>query len=655
MWVARHSGPLTFTYNGSSDVPVAAGTYAVVANFAGDANHEPASGSATITIGKASATVSVTGGTFTYDGQPHGASGTGTGVAGATLPVTFTYNGSTDVPVAAGTYAVVANFAGDANHEPATGSATVIIGKASTTVSVTGGTFPYDGQPHGASATATGVGGAALGPLTFTYNGSTDVPVAAGIYAVVASFAGDANHEPASGTATITIAKAAVVLQWARPAAITYGTPLGAGQLSATANVPGTFTYTPGAGTVLAAGSARVLSAVFAPADAANYTGASIETTVDVLPAPLTIRGNDAAKPFGAPLPVLTASASGFVNGDSWTALAGSLAVTTSAVAQSPVGIYPIVPSGVISSNYAITFASGALTIVRGAVVVGVTSSPQPSGFDQPLVLTASVAAAAPAVGSPGGTVTFFDGSVLLGTATLNGGTASLATAGLDAGTHTLEARYDGDAAFAPGAASTSHVVMTAAQTPTVTLSSSRNPSNVGQSVTLTANVSLGGGSVEFYDGSTLLGTAAISAGRATVTTATLPAGSHAITARYLGSASVPAAHSAVFVQAVGDPGWKDRTSSLVVSTSPASSTPGSPITISATVSGSSGAPTGTVIFMVNGEVVGSVDVAATSASSSVATFVLPGLAGGRHKVSATYLGNSNYKGSTAQVTHVVN
>ena len=96
---------------------------------------------------------------------------------------------------------------------------------------------------------------------------------------------------------------------------------------------------------------------------------------MDVLPAPLTIRGNDAVKVFGAPLPVLTASASGFVNGDSIASLNGSLALATAAVAQSPVGINPIPPSGLSSPDYTITFVSGALTIDRGAVEFGRRSS----------------------------------------------------------------------------------------------------------------------------------------------------------------------------------------------------------------------------------------------------------------------------------------
>ena len=67
--------------------------------------------------------------------------------------------------------------------------------------------------------------------------------------------------------------------RWATPADITYGTALSATQLNATANVPGTFVYTPLAGTVLNAGAGQTLSVTFTPTDAANYTTAT--KTVD--------------------------------------------------------------------------------------------------------------------------------------------------------------------------------------------------------------------------------------------------------------------------------------------------------------------------------------------------------------------------------------
>jgi len=186
---------------------------------------------------------------------------------------------------------------------------------------------------------------------------------------VLGSYAGDVNYTGASGTATITIAKNTPTLSWNHPAAIVYGAPLSAGQLNATATIAGTFSYLPGVGTVLPAGAGRSLSATFTPADPANFLGGAIATTIDVLPAGLTVRANDAAKPFGAPLPGFTATFTGFVNGDTPAALNGALGFGTAAAASSAIGTYPVVPGGVSSPNYTITFAPGTLSIVRRASI----------------------------------------------------------------------------------------------------------------------------------------------------------------------------------------------------------------------------------------------------------------------------------------------
>jgi hypothetical protein len=70
-------------------------------------------------------------------------------------------------------------------------------------------------------------------------------------------------------------------LTWPQPAAITAGTPLGATQLDATANVAGTFVYSPAAGTVPAAGT-QLLTATFTPADTADYATATVSQTLVV-------------------------------------------------------------------------------------------------------------------------------------------------------------------------------------------------------------------------------------------------------------------------------------------------------------------------------------------------------------------------------------
>jgi hypothetical protein len=391
-----------------------------------------------------------------------------------------------------------------------------------------------------------------------------------------------------------------------------------------------------------------------------NHTAGSALTTISVTRAPLTVRAVDAVKRFGAPLPVLTATMTGFVNGDSAASLGGTLALTTTATQQSAVGAYPIVPSGVTSANYAIAFITGALTVIRGAVDVTLVTSPEPSGLDAPMTFTASVSAAAPASGTPTGSINLYDGATLIGSAPLNAGTATLSTAGLDSGVRTIEARYEGSASFESGAGSAPHVILDASQTPTVTLSSSRNPSNTGQTVTLTATVSLPSGPVtgvvEFYTGATLLGASPISAGRATFTTSSLAAGSHAIAARYAGANGVPPSRSNVFVQAVGATGWKNRSTAMTVVATPNPALLGDSVAVSADVTGSSGAaPTGRILLMVDGVVAGEVAVTALSGSVARATVAVPGLAHGRHTISATYLGDPTYKGSTARITVTVN
>jgi hypothetical protein len=110
--------------------------------------------------------------------------------------------------------------------------------------------------------------------------------LAAGTYpgAVSASFAGDASDAATTGNGDLTIARATPGATWAMPADMTQGQALGAAQLDAKASVPGTFDYSPPAGTVLPAGMSQTLTAVFTPADSVDYTSVKVTTRLNVLP-----------------------------------------------------------------------------------------------------------------------------------------------------------------------------------------------------------------------------------------------------------------------------------------------------------------------------------------------------------------------------------
>ena len=93
------------------------------------------------------------------------------------------------------------------------------------------------------------------------------------------------NNTGAAGGATSSPTKTTPTITWAAPAAITYGTPLGSTQLNASTSVPGTFAYSPAAGSVPAVGT-DALTVNFTPTDTAHYNSATASVQLVVDPAP---------------------------------------------------------------------------------------------------------------------------------------------------------------------------------------------------------------------------------------------------------------------------------------------------------------------------------------------------------------------------------
>ena len=346
---------------------------------------------------------------------------------------------------------------------------------------------------------------------------------------------------------------------------------------------------------------------------------------------------------------------------------AGSFTVTTNAFPTAGIGVGPL-PSGLgFSDNhngtgtlsgtpmaqgvFTITFtASNAvgspavqtfkLTVGVAPTITNVSSNPNPSTYGQSVTFSATVSAAS---GTPTGTVTFKNGTAVLGSATLAGGVATFTTTTLGAGTRSITAVYGGNATFS---GSTSAVLsQVVSQGPsTVALTSALNPSTYGQSVTFSATVSAASGTptgtVTFKNGTAVLGSATLAGGVATFTTTTLGAGTRSITAVYGGNATFSGSTSAVLSQVVSQgPSTVALTSALNPSTY------GQSVTFSATVSAASGTPTGTVTFKNGTAVLGSATLA-----GGVATFTTTTLAVGTRSITAVYGGNATFSGSTSAV-----
>ena len=139
-------------------------------------------------------------------------------------------------------------------------------------------------------------------------------------------------------------------VSWATPAPIVYGTPLSALQLDAASTVPGSFTYSPAAGTVLNVGQ-QTLNVTFMPNDTVDYSSGTGSVTLTVIPATPMIALTASANPvfatyavsFTASLPSYASSQTGtmtFYDGSTQIGTAaisaGSATLTTSALAPGP-------------------------------------------------------------------------------------------------------------------------------------------------------------------------------------------------------------------------------------------------------------------------------------------------------------------------------
>src|SRR5262249_25931175 len=145
--------------------------------------------------------------------------------------------------------------------------------------------------------------------------------------------------------------------------------------------------------------------------------------------------------------------------------------------------------------------------------------------------------------------------------------------------------------------------------TPTATaLATAPNPSSPGQVVNLTATVSpsAASGTVTFSDAGNPIGTGTLSGGVAIMSTSTLSAGNHSLTATYGGNATYNASTSPAVNQVVGSaPNKQSSSTSLSVSPNPANV--GQPVTLTAFVS--PGNATGIVTFTDGAATVGVANV----------------------------------------------
>ncbi len=303
--------------------------------------------------------------------------------------------------------------------------------------------------------------------------------------------------------------------------------------------------------------------------------------------------------------------------------------------------------------DFKITYVggTGGHDVVLNRVVPTTTSVAIPTNssvFSQPDTFTATVSTTQG--NTPTGIVTFYSGTTNLGTGTLSGSTATVTTGVLPVGSDSITAVYNGDTNDLTSNSNLAPVTQIVIQDNSATTVTTSSATTVfGQSVTFTATAtaSLPGagiptGTVDFYDGTTLLGSPTLdNTGTATFTTSALSTGTHNISVSYMGDSGFFKSNSSTITQTVGQ-----ASSSVALVTSNASTTYGDPVTFTATVSAvtpGAGTPSGTVTFYDGTTSIGT----GTLNGTGTATLNISTLDASSHSITATYGGDTNFLTST--------
>lgn len=264
----------SLTFNGSATIPTIPGSYITIATITDGIHTGADTVTMTIVNGNPTGTWPTPAPITTSTALSSTQNNASFSVAGV-----ITYSPANGVFLSAGNRILSATLVPtDPNFNTVTITVTISVTQATATLNLSGLAYVFDSTYKQAILTSNPAG---LSGLSLTYNGSPSPPSDAGSYAVVGHL-NNANWSATDVLGTLVIAKGTAVLTWAQPLTpIPYGTALGAAQFTATSNVPGTISYSPGAGTIPGIGT-NGITATFTATDSGNWNSSTITNTINV-------------------------------------------------------------------------------------------------------------------------------------------------------------------------------------------------------------------------------------------------------------------------------------------------------------------------------------------------------------------------------------
>ena len=362
---------------GSSVTITGAGTIVLQAYQAGNASYFPAPiAQVTVPVARAQLIVTADPGLRQYGAANPPFTYTATGFIGADT-VAALWGSLTSPAVAAspvGTYPIVRGSLSAANYLITYTGAMLTVVPAPLTITALDASRPYGAGNPAFGFNASGlVGSDRIASVVLTSAATAASP--RGTYPITASGAvfgsgSAANYTLSYQSGILTVSQATLTVT-ASDSQRAYGSAnpalgftvtglIGTDHVAtATLITPATTASPPGT-YVIAVGAA-----VFDSGDPADYLVVYQDGTLTVTKATLLVVADNKTRAFGAENPPLTATVTGWVNGDTEADLTTPIVLTTSAVRTSRIGQFEIRADGASSPAYAITFMPGVLTIKR--------------------------------------------------------------------------------------------------------------------------------------------------------------------------------------------------------------------------------------------------------------------------------------------------
>ena len=388
---------------------VSGNPYAITASGAADTDYTISYVSGTLTVTQAPLVITANNQTMVYGGAMPTLTASYAGLVNGdtvaslnVLPVLAT-TATASSHVSGNPYTITASGAVDSDYSISYVSGTFTVTPAPLTITAVNKTKAYGAALPTLTVTYTGLVNGDT-PATFSNPGNSPPTIStvpatshAGSYAITASAASNADYTISYVAGTLTITPVALSIT-ANNQTNVYGAALPTLTASYTGFVNGdtsaSLTTPPVLATTATAAShvsGNPYAITASGAVDTDYTISYVSGTLTVTAAPLTITAFNAAKAYGAAVPTLAVSYSGFVNGDTSASLTSQPVLYTTATAHSPVSSspYPITASGAADSDYAISYVAGILTVLPAALTITASNQTKVYGAALP-TLTAT-------------------------------------------------------------------------------------------------------------------------------------------------------------------------------------------------------------------------------------------------------------------------